>query len=155
MISIKKVTEKIVTFFLEFLKDGLSEKPLQALITIQPCPSFHIVKSYVHFVGQWPRHLLCFQSGFSLLSSGNMLYKFCFSFRRKNRTPWQNIISQINIVSNRKGKEFQAKIRLHPFLSNVSGYFTAAYWKVVNNVLTSSENIFLLNYVFHIALFVC
>ena len=52
MISIKKVTEKIVTFFLEFLKNGLSEKPLQALITVQPCPSFHIVKSYVHFVGQ-------------------------------------------------------------------------------------------------------
>lgn len=48
-----------------------------------------------------------------------------------------------------KGKNSKRKyVRLHHFLSNVSGYFTAAYWKVVNNVLTSSENIFLLNYVF-------
>lgn len=55
-----------------------------------------------------------------------------------------------------KGQNSKRKyVRLHPFLSNVSGYFTAAYWKVVDNFLTSSENIFLLNYVFHIALFVC
>lgn len=131
MISIKKSNWENSYPFSWIPKDGLSEKPLQALITIQPCPSFHIVKSYVHFVGQWPRHLLCFQRGFSLLSSGNMLYKFCFSFRRKNRTPWQNIISQINIVSNRKGKEFQAKIRTS------SSFSFKRFWLFHSSILKS------------------